>query len=230
MIRRLIIDDRSHASQQGQLLENRRHGHPVGCGYQASSKSLRSLSTCGHREPSRVLFPPPGDIPLYVANGRSSICRHHRQGFRGRKGRGPPHRRTQYHTALPNLCAAVPAGRSRQGFGAVSQVTAIATSFPNIVRHFFGGHDKLVELEGAVEISVKLGIADAVVDIVETGTTLKQAGLRIMGDLIRVPRGCVRASGNGIATRSAGPEKPHRGGKLLAQEYMMVETTRPRSS
>ena len=47
----------------------------------------------------------------------------------------------------------------------------------------------VIELEGAVEISVSLGVADAVVDVVETGTTLKQAGLRILGEpLLEVMR------------------------------------------
>jgi ATP phosphoribosyltransferase len=105
----------------------------------------------------------------------------------------------------------------------------IATSFPNIVRQYFGGHDNLVELEGAVEISVKLGIADAVVDIVETGTTLIQAGLRIVGEpLFASCAALYRHPGRDLQ----GEEKILKSrieGKLLALEYMMVEYDAPES-
>jgi len=41
-----------------------------------------------------------------------------------------------------------------------------------------------VRLDGAVETSVRLGVADAIADVVQTGTTLKQAGLEVFGDPI----------------------------------------------
>ena len=43
---------------------------------------------------------------------------------------------------------------------------------------------EVVELDGAVENAVRLGVADAVADVVATGTTLKQAGLEVIGDPI----------------------------------------------
>jgi ATP phosphoribosyltransferase len=42
----------------------------------------------------------------------------------------------------------------------------------------------VVRLDGAVETSVRLGVADAIADVVQTGTTLKQAGLEVFGDPI----------------------------------------------
>jgi len=56
----------------------------------------------------------------------------------------------------------------------------IATSFPNLTRRFLqdeGIEAEIVELSGAVESAVRLDVADAVVDLVQTGTTLKQNGL-----------------------------------------------------
>jgi ATP phosphoribosyltransferase len=62
----------------------------------------------------------------------------------------------------------------------------IATSFPNVTREYLKGHGveaRLVSLSGSVEIMVSLGVADAVVDLVETGSTLAANRLRIMDEL-----------------------------------------------
>ncbi len=56
----------------------------------------------------------------------------------------------------------------------------IATSFPNLTRQFLdaeGLDAEVVELSGSVEAAVRLGVASAVVDLVQTGTTLRQNGL-----------------------------------------------------
>ena len=47
-----------------------------------------------------------------------------------------------------------------------------------------GVNAKVVRLDGAVETSVRLGVADAIADVVSTGSTLRQAGLEIFGDPI----------------------------------------------
>jgi len=63
----------------------------------------------------------------------------------------------------------------------------IATSYPGIVRAHLerlGIDAEVVRLDGAVETSIRLGVADAIADVVETGTTLRQAGLEVFGDPI----------------------------------------------
>ena len=63
----------------------------------------------------------------------------------------------------------------------------IATSYPTILNNWLaeqGLSAEVVTLDGAVENAVRLGVADAVADVVATGTTLKQAGLEIIGDPI----------------------------------------------
>ncbi|MFZ4895127.1 ATP phosphoribosyltransferase [Plantibacter sp. Mn2098] len=65
--------------------------------------------------------------------------------------------------------------------------TRIATSYPGLVGGFLdaaGISAELVRLDGAVESAVRLGVADAVADVVETGTTLRKAGLDIFGPVI----------------------------------------------
>lgn len=62
--------------------------------------------------------------------------------------------------------------------------TRVATAYPGLVDGFLderGIAVDLVPLDGAVESAVQLGVADAVADVVSTGTTLRQAGLEIFG-------------------------------------------------
>ncbi|MGZ0710875.1 ATP phosphoribosyltransferase (plasmid) [Coraliomargarita sp. W4R53] len=63
----------------------------------------------------------------------------------------------------------------------------VATAYPGLVDGFLDAHGvavDLVPLDGAVESAVQLGVADAVADVVSTGTTLRQAGLEIFGPVI----------------------------------------------
>lgn len=63
----------------------------------------------------------------------------------------------------------------------------IATSYAGLLRAWLaeqGIEARVVHLDGAVENAVALGVADAVADVVATGTTLRQAGLEIIGDPI----------------------------------------------
>jgi ATP phosphoribosyltransferase len=59
----------------------------------------------------------------------------------------------------------------------------VATSFPHVTQTYLAAHNAdvhLVELGGSVEIMVTLGVADAIVDLVETGSTLAANNLRIL--------------------------------------------------
>lgn len=63
----------------------------------------------------------------------------------------------------------------------------VATAYPHLVEDFLKNQDikvELVQLDGAVEVAVQLGVADAVADVVSTGNTLRQAGLEIFGPII----------------------------------------------
>jgi ATP phosphoribosyltransferase len=63
----------------------------------------------------------------------------------------------------------------------------VATSYPGLVGDFLaraGVEAQLVSLDGAVESAVRLGVADAVADVVSTGSTLRAQGLEIFGPVI----------------------------------------------
>jgi len=62
----------------------------------------------------------------------------------------------------------------------------IATSFPNVTRAYLAAHGveaHLVNLTGSVEVMIALGVADAIVDLVETGGTLAANGLRVLDEI-----------------------------------------------
>ncbi|MBQ1413493.1 MAG: ATP phosphoribosyltransferase, partial [Clostridia bacterium] len=64
------------------------------------------------------------------------------------------------------------------GFG----TKTIATKYPNVTRRYFeskGMDVRVIKIEGSVELAPLLGLSDAIVDIVETGTTLKENGLEV---------------------------------------------------
>jgi ATP phosphoribosyltransferase len=192
------------------------------CGYRVS-KSLRSLSTLDSENQVEFYFLRPGDIPLYVANGILDV------GITGKdfvaeKGVAP-NRLLDLSYGASKLCAAVPEAHPAKALSELKGLR-IATSFPNIVSGKLPGNP-LVELEGAVEISIKLGIADAIVDIVETGTTLKQAGLRILGEPLFESRAALFAHPGREGQDEVLTLKSRIEGKLLAQEYMMVEYDAP---
>lgn len=63
----------------------------------------------------------------------------------------------------------------------------IASSYPGLLRSYLEQHGitaRLIKLDGAVESSIRLGIADVIADVVETGSTLKKAGLKVFGEPI----------------------------------------------
>ncbi len=74
--------------------------------------------------------------------------------------------------------------------GAMSDVTAlagrrVATAYPGLVASWLGERGitaTVVGLDGAVETAVSLGVADAIADVVSTGTTLRNAGLEVFGE------------------------------------------------
>lgn len=74
-------------------------------------------------------------------------------------------------------------------FTAVEQLDGkrLATSYDGLLRNYLadrGINASVVRLDGAVESSVRLGVADAIADVVETGTTLRAAGMEIFGEPI----------------------------------------------
>jgi ATP phosphoribosyltransferase len=104
------------------------------------------------------------------------------------------------------------------------QGARVATSYPGLVGGFLAGHGitaSLIRLDGAVESAVRLGVADAVADVVSTGSTLRKAGLEIFGPVILESTAVLISSG----TEHPGAETLLRRlqGVLVARQYVLMD-------
>jgi ATP phosphoribosyltransferase len=125
-------------------------------------------------------------------------------------------------------------GRSRFQFaGPVGEFTElgqlagrrIATSYVGVVRTFLedrGIDASVVRLDGAVETSVRLGVADVIADVVETGSTLRQAGLEVFGETI-LDSEAVLITRGGEAPAGLEVFKRRLEGVLVARTYVMMD-------
>ncbi|TCM41671.1 ATP phosphoribosyltransferase [Kribbella sp. VKM Ac-2568] len=104
----------------------------------------------------------------------------------------------------------------------------IATSFAGILSDHLaenGVKASVVKLDGAVESAVQLGVADVIADVVETGTTLRQAGLEVFGEPI------LKSEAVLIKRHAASVEQPNGleqlvrrlEGVLVARNYVMMD-------
>ncbi len=95
--------------------------------------------------------------------------------------------RTRLHLGVGRcrLALCVP---EQTGIESIEQLQGkrVATTFPRVTEQYLNGHGvqvHLVRLSGSVEVMVSLGVADAIVDLVETGSTLAANRLRILAEL-----------------------------------------------
>lgn len=162
---------------------------------ETAAEMLAEAGYAGRRDPKTLhvidadndvefFFLRPKDIATYVGSGAIDV------GITGRDllldARMPGAREIEaLGFAGSTFRFAAPSGR----YTDVSELDGlrIATSYPGLVDAFLderGIAVDLVPLDGAVESAVRLGVADAVADVVETGTTLRQAGLDVFGPVI----------------------------------------------
>ena len=65
----------------------------------------------------------------------------------------------------------------------------VASKYPKVAKEFFeskGMDVEVIKIEGSVELAPLLGLADGIVDIVETGSTLKENGLEVVEDIFPI--------------------------------------------
>jgi len=102
----------------------------------------------------------------------------------------------------------------------------IATSYPGLLRDWLertGTDATVVKLDGAVENAVQLGVADAIADVVDTGNTLRQAGLEVLGDpLLSSQALLVRPSHNDPSPAEETFVRRLQG-VIVARAYVMVD-------
>lgn len=190
-------------------------------GYRQRSES-KELTLTDPENDVEFFYLRPRDIALYVGEGTLDI---------GITGRDLLHD----SGAKAEEVLTLGFGRSRFRFAArPGTITTeddlrgkrIATSYDGVVRRYLEehGYDATVtRLDGAVETSIQLGVADVIADVVETGSTLRQAGLEVvLGTILESEAVLITRAG---AQPPAGFETFLRRlqGVLVARSYVMMD-------
>ncbi|MGF0036255.1 ATP phosphoribosyltransferase [Victivallis vadensis] len=198
-------------------------------GYRCS-RSGRELIVRDQANEIDFVFLRPRDIALYVGNGVLDL------GITGRD-------LEMDSGAAVTEVMPLEFGRSRFCFAVPkdSGLTVekldglrIATSYPELLRQNlekFGLKCPIVKLDGAVEISIRLGVADAIADVVESGATLKEAGLAVIGEPMLHSEAVLVSRSAELADRPEVHKLVARiKGILVARTYAMIEYDIPRAS
>lgn len=115
--------------------------------------------------------------------------------------------------------------------GEVSSVAGIAgkrvaTSYPGLVEKDLadrGVSARVVRLDGAVETAITLGVADVIADVVETGTTLRNAGLEVFGEPLLRSGGVLVQRAGAEMTPQAQQLVRRLQGVIIARRYVLMD-------
>lgn len=183
------------------------------------SKALNVIDSANGVE---FFFLRPKDIAIYVASGKLHL------GITGRD-------LAQDSQAAVTEVLPLGFGSSTFRYAAPAEQTwsvddlagrRIATSYPNLVRADLrsrGVNATVIRLDGAVEISIRLGVADIIADVVSTGRTLRTQGLRPFGDpILRSEAVVVTAAGRPLSDAEHNVLRRIEG-ILHAHNYLMLD-------
>ena len=190
-------------------------------GYPGRGES-KSLSVADEANGIEFYFLRPKDIPVYVGNGHLDL------GITGRDlaadSLAPVNEVLTLGFGASTFRYAAPANEEWT-VGALAG-KRIATSYPNLVREDLkarGIDAEVIRLDGAVEISIRLGVADAIADVVSTGRTLRKQGLAVFGDSLCDSEAVVVGRRDNDITEAQRVFLRRLTGILHAKNYMMLD-------
>lgn len=199
-------------------------------GYRGRS-DLKDLTVIDTANEVEFFFLRPKDIAIYVGSGELDL------GITGRDlaldSEAPVSERLALGFGASAFRYAAPLGRDWK----VDDLDGlrVATSYPRLVRTDLarhGVHAEVIRLDGAVEISVQLGVADAIADVVGSGRTLRQHGLAAFGDPICSSE-AVLVEQAGLSPAAPSQQKAQLAARLqgvvFAQQYLMLDYDCPRT-
>lgn len=166
----------------------------------------------------------PRDIAVYVGQGSLDIGLTGRDLFQDAQVGASAEEIMALGFGRSTFRFAAPVGR----FSSLTDLAGkrIATSYDGLLEDYLAGQsvapEMIVHLDGAVESSVNLGVADAIADVVETGSTLKAAGMETFGEPIMRSEAIIigqtgkRPEGLDVLLRRLQ-------GVLVARRYVMID-------
>ena len=141
----------------------------------------RRLAVMDETQQYRSIFVKPADVPVYVEHGIADC------GIVGRDVL----LESEADLLLPldlgiSRCRIVVAASDADAMTKVQGMIRVATKYAQIARAHFGARGipvEIIQLSGSVEIAPALGLADMIVDLVETGVTLRENGLTVVDEI-----------------------------------------------
>ncbi|MGS2804824.1 ATP phosphoribosyltransferase [Nocardia sp. MW-W600-9] len=197
-------------------------------GYRKRTDS-RELTVLDPANQVEFFFLRPKDIAIYVGSGELDL------GITGRDlaldSGSPVNERLSLGFGRSSFRYAAPAGADWKVEDLAGK--RIATSYPNLVRADlarFGIEAEVIRLDGAVEISIQLGVADAIADVVGSGRTLRQHNLVAFGDSLCDSEGVlIERTGSDQSDRARNQLIARIQGVVFAQQYLMLDYDCPKS-
>lgn len=155
----------------------------IGITFDDYSDESRKLIFENKKDKVRLVFVKAVDVPVYVERGAADI------GVVGRDTLLEENRELYEILDLNfgkcKFSVAAPIGYT---YGKVGKLK-VATKYPNVAKMHFSKKGKdidIIKLNGSVELAPLVGLSDVIVDIVETGTTLKENGLEVIEDICNI--------------------------------------------
>ena len=152
----------------------------IGITFEDYSDDSRKLIFENKKDKVRLVFVKAVDVPVYVERGAADI------GVVGRdtllEENKDLYEILDLNFGKCKFSVAAPNGYKYTGSGKLK----VATKYPNVAKMHFSkkGEDiDIIKLNGSVELAPLVGLSDVIVDIVETGTTLKENGLVVVEDI-----------------------------------------------
>ena len=130
----------------------------------------------------------PSDVPVFVEHGAADV------GIVGKdvieEQRPNVMELRDLRSGACRMILAAPRGRAEEVQRAIShaEVVRVATKFPNTARRYFeslGRQAEIIELHGSVELAPLVGLAECIVDLTATGTTLRENDLVVLDEISR---------------------------------------------
>jgi ATP phosphoribosyltransferase len=130
----------------------------------------------------------PSDVPVFVEHGAADV------GIVGKdvieEQRPNVMELRDLGSGACRMILAAPRGRAEEVQRAIShaEVVRVATKFPNTARRYFeslGRQAEIIELHGSVELAPLVGLAECIVDLTATGTTLRENDLVVLDEISR---------------------------------------------
>lgn len=189
----------------------------------------RDLTVLDPTNEVEFFFLRPKDIAVYVGSGELDL------GITGRDlsldSGAPVTERLALGFGGSTFRYAAPAD---VGYRSVADLEGkrLATAYPRLAREDLarhGVHADVIRLDGAVEISVQLGVADAVADVVDSGRTLRQHNLAVFGDPICVSEAVLIEGSHSSDSPAKAQLTARLQGVVFAQNYMMLDYDCPRT-